>query len=401
MNTNFGDIEKSIKTEFQKLLENVNDGYIISLKALYKWLECDELYEKYITKSKYRENFNSNTLRKNDNFTESKSEGDITYDFIMRKSGDMNIPWFSVDGFKQFCMFSKVKKSIHVRKYFITIEKAYNRVLKQSESEKKAELNKLENDIKKYENYDSKLELDLSKSRKENEKLLKDNINLEFKNNKAKITRPYLENKEDFIDDGNPEYKELKLLRKKHMKEVWVYIVNPDLINKTITKNIKNDKTAEDENSPMFSDFEEYEVSKPSSSKAKKGKSTKKTAVDSACNDDAFYETNYNEYTFTDYNPESDSPYLYYYISGMKTRVEKPKDTHYKVESIFVQDTAHFNAIKAELDNDKINTQNKYNYKTSKKDVYMLNYKELIRIRDSHLQYELFDNLVKETNDLI
>lgn len=397
MDTN---LKERIKVEFLSLLKKKNNGYIISLEALYNWLGNKESYKEYKTEQRVRDYFNE-VLRKN--FRESKIENDIKKDFIMRKKNKTNFPWFSVIGFQAFCMFSSEEISKDVRSYFIDLEEEYMDALEQPEEKRKEMSEKLKLKIKLLEDDDNNpYKLKFNKEHEVCESLREENIDLIIKNIKAKITRPYLENKEYFIDDGNPEYKELKFLRKKHMKEVWVYIVNPDLINKTITKNIKNDKNTEGENTPMFSDFEEYEASKPSSSKAKpKSKSTKKTVVDSACNDEAFYENNYNEYTFKDYNPESDSPYLYYYISGMKSRVEKPKDTHYKVESIFVQDTAHFNAIKAELDNDKINTQNKYNYKTSKKGVYMFNYKELIRIRDSHLQYELFDNLVKEANDLL
>lgn len=137
-----------IKTDFIFLIQNQKDfeGYPIAFENTCNWLDCPEIYKNYITDTKFREKFNARYLR-NDQFQleESKDTNDTGKDFIMLKNvkSKMNLPWFSVDGFKIFCMIMKTEKSFLVRKYFIQIEKDYWRVLNQDYETTKEELKNL------------------------------------------------------------------------------------------------------------------------------------------------------------------------------------------------------------------------------------------------------------------
>jgi phage anti-repressor protein len=391
-------IQNLIKIEFQKLLENADDGYIISLESLCEWLECYELYEKYISDAKYRENLNAKTLRVK--LYETNDENDITYDFIMRKSGNINIPWFSVDGFKQFCMFSKNAKSILVRRYYIKMEKDYRRALRQSKVENKKELEKLEKDIKISKNSTDNKQVKLEVWQKENDKLLLEVNHLNIINKKAKRIAPIIYDKDNFNAIGKADMKELMMLRKKHMKEVSVYIVNSEVFNKKVTKSDKKPKSTKSDKSNkkmlggVFSDSDSSDENKESSSSRKNIPSNIKIIELSACRIADEYTKNFDEYTFDDIKEVYDPLKLYYCIGGINS-VEKNMDNYYKICTIYVLDKEHLKDIKDELNDDEIKN-GEYKFKTSKKDIYVMSYDQLEEIRSKHLDNRHCDNIRKE-----
>jgi len=389
------DINKKelIRAEFQYLAEKRHDGYIASLESLYDWLEDIKFYKKYITNDVFRDNYNTKKLRIG--FSESKDETDLKKDFIMRKKDGINIPWFSIDGFKKICTFLDSPKSIYVRDYFIEVETDYLRVLDQTEKKNKEESIK---NIKRIENNLSKFKLKLIKYQKENDNLLKKNIELEVESATSKKLSYILDQKEEFEWFGNREHNHYMMLQKKYMKEIAVYIVNPDFINKKVTK--KNKKVVQKKVfAGIFPDSDDTNNSeddnKPTSSKPIKNVKL----VDTACNNDAIYDKKFNKYTFEDII-QSNPPNLYYFIAGISSKAEKPKDNYHKICSIYVEDTTHLNIIKEELDSEIKDTFGKYKFKTDKKGIYQTNYPELKTLCYKYIQNKLCDELKNDRDNL-
>lgn len=343
MSTDFDDISKEIKTEFQKLLENVDDGYIISLKALYEWLEYDKFYIKYTTDSEYRKNYNSKTLRIK--LDETKSEDDTTCDFIMRKyideekNIDTNLPWFSVEGFKKFCMFTKSEKSKAVRKYFIAIEKAYSRALKQTKAENEKELDALEKDIKEFKSDKERFKLKLDAWREKHDKLLVKNWVLERNVEASDYLYKTLKNKEEYAYISTPEVNAKQYIWEITMKLAPLYIVRPDYVTKaTLPKG--------------------------------------STLDINACNIDAIYENEFDQYNIHEVQDKSNPLNLYYYIGPINS-VEKNKINYYKICDLHVKDPNHLKELKKRLDTDELDDFGKYMFKTPKKSIYKANYQQI------------------------
>jgi hypothetical protein len=387
---------EAIKAEFQHLVKKRHDGYIISLEALYEWLEEADFYKNYIDVKAFRDKYNAKYFNSKKNILfKSEDENDVKHDIFMRKSNGINIPWFSVRGFKKLCMFLDTQKSILVRDYFLEMEDSYFRVLEQTQEENKNEIEENAKRIKKFENDNEINKLKLSKSNKENEKLLEENTVLAADIQTTKNIAPILEKKEDFEEFGDKDYKELMALRNKYMKKVPIYIVNPDFIakkTKTSTKSTKKKKAIS-----ILSDSEDSEEEVKSASKSTK---VAKSA-DPACNDDAIYTKKFNRYTFADINISHNPPSLYYHITTINSKANKSPDDYYKICDLYVQDLSHLKMIKEVLDSDERDTFGKYKFKTTKKDIYMMNYDELKDIRAKYIQDELCISLKKEHDKLI
>ena len=91
-------------------------GYFMSIEAIFKILNRGDLLYRYKNDDKFRENFNKNNLRKN--LTESKNETDLTKDFIMRKIRNINIPWFTLNGFRALAATYKCEEATIIRKFY-------------------------------------------------------------------------------------------------------------------------------------------------------------------------------------------------------------------------------------------------------------------------------------------
>jgi hypothetical protein len=387
---------EAIKAEFQQLVKKRHDGYIISLEALYEWLEEADFYKNYIDVKAFRDKYNAKYFNSKKNIlNRSEDENDVKHDIFIRKTDGVNIPWFSVRGFKKFCMFLDTQKSILVRDYFIEIEDSYFRVLEQTQEENAKEREENAKRIRKFESDVAINKLKLSKSSKENEKLLEQNVTLASESETTKNIAPILERKEDFEEFGDKDYKELMALRNKYMKKVPVYIVNPDFIAKKPKPSAKPTKKKKVIGILSESENAEEEVNPESTS-------TKASAAlpDPACNDDARYTKKFNRYTFADINISYEPPSLYYHISTINSKANKSPEDYHKICDLYVKDASHLKMIKEVLDSDETGAFGTYKFKTAKKDIYMMKYAELKDIRAKYIQDKLCDKLKKEHDEL-
>jgi methionine salvage enolase-phosphatase E1 len=80
-----------IKEEFLNHIEN--DLYI-SLKTIFKWLNCANLYEMYINDKDFREHIYEKTIYKLENRERY---------YKMEPINDVNVPIFTIEGCKKFC----------------------------------------------------------------------------------------------------------------------------------------------------------------------------------------------------------------------------------------------------------------------------------------------------------
>ena len=395
MDNNFDDIKEAIRIEFIHLIDMENDGYIVSLDSLYKWVENSDFYKNYITNSIDRNNFNARVLRVKLN--ETKDKDDLTKDFIMRKHIDddedikINIPWFSIKGFKKLCMTLSEDKSKLVRDYFLEIEKSYVRVLQQPEEINKKEFDKLKKDMQKYKNSADNKQLKLEVWQKDYDKLLGKVIYLDDITEKAKTIAPIIYDKNAFNEIGKPERKELMLLRKKHMKEISVYIVNPDMFVTTV-KTVKSSKNKSAPIKPskkmLGGVFPESETSDNNNDEASSSRDIKPSDIKminvKACRTvTKKYTKRFNEYTFEDIK-EMHPPLELYYCIGVINGVEKDKKYYNKVCTIYVLNKDHLKDIKDEL-NDDVIKEGSYKFKTIKKDIHVMHYTQLEEIRSRHL----------------
>lgn len=91
------------KIDVEKELRGLeSSGYNISLEKACYILNKNDIYEKYIGDSDFRENSN--------------------YDFIMKKFEGIEIPWFTLDGFRNFCLSIRCEESNIVKKYYEKLE---------------------------------------------------------------------------------------------------------------------------------------------------------------------------------------------------------------------------------------------------------------------------------------
>jgi hypothetical protein len=123
-------INEEIRVDFIRgLVQSNASGYHISLETIYGWFGESDRYAKYINNLEYRKDFKNRILRNPAYIlNENKTEITESQDFIMRKgTNKVEIPWFSTDGFKHFCMLKNTKKSRYIYDYYRWIEKEYYR----------------------------------------------------------------------------------------------------------------------------------------------------------------------------------------------------------------------------------------------------------------------------------
>ena len=384
-------IINDIKIEFLSLLDKNMIGYFISLEQVYNWLENPEVYVRYSTDDMFRRNFRRRFLRSDKvMLDEAKNESNLDDDFIMRKNKNIEYPWFSVDGFKTFCIAVDEDKSRYVRKYFIQIEKDYLRVLRQSKEENEKENKELKDKIAKL---DSRLMDNIDRANKYEEQALM----LEFKLKKNEAIEMILDDKDDFATEGNPEYKEYLYLKSLYYKKVPLYIVNPEYIAAKLNKINKIDKTNKTKpNKTKKSDKIENtneaerlniiisDSESDSNTVMTDVKSTKSAKHDPKFNYNALYDLDFNEYSIVDIENEYESHELFYYIGGL-TQTAKPTDNFYKVTDLLVKDNKHLKQIKDVLNTDDL-INGKYYYKTAYKSIYKASYNLIKSISLSIIQ---------------
>jgi phage anti-repressor protein len=362
MNKTQAETIAEIKNEFLLLVREPQPGYFISLEKTYTWLENPKMYNNYVVDENARRNFRKRYLR-GEKFMldESTDEKDIDKDFIMRKNDkNINMPWFSIEGFKTFCMVVNEPKSNYVRKYFIQIEKDYMRVLEQSSKATYLELYDLNIDL-------SKAKTSIIKMSDTSDKYLEQKLILERKLKTVESLEIILDDQSDFATNGNNEYKEYLYLRETFMKKIPIYIVKPDsmIVNKS-TKVV----TPEQDDNESDIDFVSMLVKKPLK-KTKSKKSSIKSPKLEVKTLAPYYEKEYNEYNFkndilVDDMSGGDSPVLYYYIGGFMEKIEKNPDTYFKICDIFVLNKEHLSDIKIELNEvDSTTSSKKWIYKTT------------------------------------
>ena len=398
------EIIDSIRADFLTLVHDKREGYFISLENVYVWLKVPNKFNDYVSNVNIRKHFIARTL-KNSKFAlrQSTDENDLDKHYIMRK-GDrqMLFPWFSNKGFKMYCMICGEDRSYFVCNYFLELEEDYVRVLDQTTEENAAEKKKMHEIIKNKDFDITTLEEKLDKSNTKFAKSDAENGVLLFKVKQNKKLDEVLDNKEDFANVGNSEYKEYMYLKNTYMKKVALYIVNQTHINKDVKKIVKkidrkpkkcpfglDDDSDHSDNYYYDSNDEEVRCKRVSNPK------TKSDNKDEACNNDLEYEKEFNKYNFdNDINVDKtsgrSSPILYYFIGSItpvaksdkndkndkyeKDKKLKPKENFHKICDIWVKDKFHLADIKEILNSDDKDSDNKYLYKTSKKNIYKVDY---------------------------
>lgn len=362
----------SIRIEFLSLIKMSENGYFISLEKTYTWLENKEVYDNYAQSENFRRNFKKRFLR-SDKFLliEADNELDLDKDFLMIKNdNNISFPWFSIEGFKIFCMVVTEPKASFVRKYFIQIEKDYMRVLEQTTKQNEQELNKLNMDI-------SNSKSSLLRISNRCEDYLEENLVVKHMLKTVENLSLILDDNNDFSTTGNNEYKLLMYLQQLHMKKISLYIVNNDYIKPTIKVSKDNKNNNPDIIEPSFIIELENET-KPSLLETQQLKQFKNKNYN---NDQHYYEKNYDEYNFNNdinigANSGDISPILYYYISAFDEKIPKNANDYYKICDLYIKDKQHLNSIREYFETDDIFC-GKYIYKTSKKWIYKTSYTEI------------------------
>lgn len=350
-------IINGIKLDFLSLLRDNKSGYFITLEKLYTWLEMPQVYANYISDGNYRRNFRKRYLRCDKLLLdESVCETDLEQDFIMRKENGINMPWFSNEGFKTFCMVVNEPKSNYVRKYFIQIEKDYMRVLKQTAEITAKELQILNTDL-------ANAKSSIIKISDSSEQTLQQNLELQHKLKKTQTLEVILDEQDDFCSNGNAEYKEYLYLRELYMKHIPLYIVKKEFVEMTKFTN-KLQIPEVNDSDPDFTEL----ISNLKPLKIHRKKKLQKIITD------LHYRKNYNDYQFTndicpDQHSGEESPTLYYYLGGFTEKAEKNTDTHYKICNINVLDKEHLDQIKLQLLN-CVAFGKRWTYKTTYTHIY-------------------------------
>lgn len=116
------ELVKKIDVE-KELSELDSSGYDISLEKACYILNKNDTYEKYMSDSDFRGNFNTRYLRNKKFFMkETKDENNLECDFIMKKDKNISYPWFTLNGFKNFCAMFRCEESNIVKNYYEKLE---------------------------------------------------------------------------------------------------------------------------------------------------------------------------------------------------------------------------------------------------------------------------------------
>ena len=106
--------------EFILYYENRDNGdYFIPWIDIFEWLYDVRIEYSSNVDNGFIADLYSKFLRKSQvGLIEADDEDDAGKDFIMRKTGEITYPWFSLDGFKLLLMRSDSKKSTRVCRFF-------------------------------------------------------------------------------------------------------------------------------------------------------------------------------------------------------------------------------------------------------------------------------------------
>jgi hypothetical protein len=367
---------KKIEAEFIHLLRQDRKKYNISLEGVYEWLEMPDAFEGYKSDRKSRNNFVTRYLKsENLMLRQAKTEDDLDKDFVMIK-GKKGImyPWFSVRGFKAFCMSANVKKSKCVMDYFIKTEENYWKALHRSEEENKIIAKRLEAESDRFKNK-------LIKVEQERDKLLESSFEVQRKLKKTRDLERVLDKRDDFLLNVNGEYANYIFLQKLFLKSISLYVVNPDYMKQKSTKTPKEPKQKKEiivkKPFDLNSDSDDSNVTEVTNAS---NSNTQTTNVKGYAYDDTpfEYEKNFNDYSLQSDiidNP-TDEPLLYYCIGPYTEKAEKPKENFYKIGDLYVKDMKHLKELKTQLE--KPNDYRKeYLYKTRQKDIYKAHYSSI------------------------
>lgn len=183
-------IMDEIKYEFLNMASQNHTGYNISLDIACKWLnvECDGMFRKNIK----RRILNNSQY----NFNEAENENDENSEYIIKKDSRKEIPYFSNDGFKMFCLImNKSSKAQLVRKYFIKIEKEYVSMLKMSIAEYQEYKDEVNKNIEAYKKENGDFVQRIKRQSKlideQNVKLNKNNIRIQKLNEDTRFHHDY------------------------------------------------------------------------------------------------------------------------------------------------------------------------------------------------------------------
>jgi hypothetical protein len=238
------DTVDEIKTVFLSISQNNRCGYFISLYDTLKWLDVDMNPDKvkfliYNIKTRY--------LRKKEYyFEEAADANDFSKDYhIIKDSKRRNVPYFSDEGFKKFCMVYISPKSNAVRMYYINLERDFLQALCSTQDQNAKIMLKLTNDFedlsKKYKKTDQALLLTQKEASKERLMRIKHEESLFYQNDVIKKYN-YLDEydkQEEYI--GNDDYKIYKIIEKSFLKPVYIYIISCEYMSmKYNNKNTKN-----------------------------------------------------------------------------------------------------------------------------------------------------------------
>lgn len=348
----FDEILKEIKIEFLYLADNNDGTYIISLEKALKWIDMEYEWIRYSTESDYRKNYNSRKLRgetlllkENEDYEWRKYEGDPS---IKR------LPWFSVDGFKCFCMLQKTDKSYAVRKHFIEMEREYLKALKSREEENKQELLNLYSEFNDYKNSNNLLTCQNNQIAQQNLKYKQEILEL------RKIT-DFVKSRDAFACEGTPQYKMFSLVREKYMHKIELFTVNPTVLKSQSEKKqpVKKKQTKKD--IELSSSDEEnvelrnFEVIEPN------------IAYDEV-----------DTYTISTYMDEE----LYFHLPVFKSKAKLDPAKYHHFGPIYVLDKDHLESLRIILESQ---------YFTNMKNIYFISFQALEAILYEAGSDRLFD----------
>lgn len=119
------DHSEVIKKDFIAIIKS-DIQYPISLEMICNWLADTTMYNRYSSDEKYRCEFKENYLYNKDfKLLEAKNENDVGDCFYMIVSNDIMYPWFSTDGFTNFCRILRNDKPHALRLYFNKVKREY------------------------------------------------------------------------------------------------------------------------------------------------------------------------------------------------------------------------------------------------------------------------------------
>jgi len=339
--------QDEIKNAFLAITLSKRQGFHITLNKTLNWLGVFDGKTDIQIKKIIDNIINRDYIRKKNDDGSFNFEENIDYIYIRSKDSKyknrnpITIPkilYFSDNGFKTFCLSYKCNKSNIVRRYYIQLEEDYISALESSQEKNKKILDTIEQNVKTLKKesifYAHESELWKKKAISENKirKIAENdrdeaeiyNIYAEMKAEQCK--KNMIELEQSIMEEPELDYYlELEVLKKKYMKPIEVYLVDPQKFIKTPIPSIKQRQTSIDSNE-LFnenSSDEEENIEKYVSHKLKK------------------IPNMYNIKDYEDIKPDFDEQMYYTLSYGQKV-----KKHGYIIDILYVTGSNQFKVLK-------------------------------------------------------